>query len=127
MITLEWTRVADHEFERGRSYLVKWGELNDFWSGNTKSACFNNRGDWVMGGEVVGVPDYAFPINSMKHKSTPKALSIGDKVHINHPKTQHWTGTIVAKRNLSRTWIVKDVVGFGTDVSEKYLTKAADK
>ena len=60
----------------------------------------------------------------MKHKSTPETLSIGDKVHINHPKTPHWTGTIVAKRNRPGIWVIRNAAGFGNDVSEEYLTKA---
>ena len=64
-----------------------------------------------------------FLLTSMKHKTTPETLSIGDKVHINHPKTLNWIGTIVAKRNLPGIWVIRNAAGFGNDVSEEYLTR----
>ena len=128
MITLEWTRVANHSLERGNTYLVKWGRLlSNFESRNTKACYLSEFGNWIVEGEVVSIPHYAFPINLTKHRTTRETFSIGDRVHINDPRTQHWTGTIVAKRNLSRIWVVKDGAGFGTDVNEDYLTKATSR
>ena len=125
MLTLEWIRVTDHKFDRDRSYLVRWGELENFHYHNTKVSHLTSMGNWVIQGEVVKTPDYAFPINSVKHRVVTETFSMGDKVHVDDPKTQHWTGTIVAKRNLSRIWIIRDSAGFGTDVNEKYFSKVS--
>ena len=86
MLTLEWIRVADHEFEKGRSYLVKWGKLHYFLPDDTKVVLFSELGNWILGGEVIKAPDYVFPINLMKHRVAPETFSIGDKVHINSPE-----------------------------------------
>ena len=125
MLTLEWMRVEGNKFEQDSSYLVKWGRLDSsFWSHNTKVCYLSVGGDWITKGEAVKKPDYAFPINSIKHKAAPEALSIGDKVHVNDPKTQYWIGTIVAKRNLPGIWVIRNSADFATDVSVVYLTRA---
>ena len=125
MLTLEWMRVEGSELERNSSYLVRWGRLiYNFTSHNTKVAYFSGMGYWLVEGKAVKVPDYVIPLNLMKHVAAPEAFSIGDRVHINDPKTQHWTGTVVAKRNLPGIWVIRNSVDFATDVSEGYLTRA---
>ena len=128
MFTLEWMPTVNHEFERDRSYLIKWGRLlSNFSSYNTKVAFLESQGNWLVEGECVKPPDYVFPINSTNHKTIPEEFSIGDKVHITDPRVQHWTGTIIAIRNLPGMWIVRNDSGFGVDVEERYLIKATPR
>ena len=123
MITLEWVRVADHKLERDCWYLVKWGDLlSSFRADNTKVIHLDEQGNWMVEGSCIFPPDYAFNINYVKHKATPKKFSIGDVVNVNCPNTQLWIGTIVAKRNHSQIWVVRDATGFGMDMNVKYLT-----
>ena len=125
MLTLEWMRVTDPGLEQGRSHLVKYGHiLSGFLPSNTRMVHFSSQKKWLIDGEHIETPNWVLAINSMKHKAAPEKLSIGDKVHITNPRTQQWTGIIVAKRNLSEIWVVKDGAGFGVDVDEKHLTKA---
>ena len=123
MITLEWTRVVDYGLKYDCWYLVKWGNLlSSFRPGNTKVCYLSGSGNWVMEGECMDTPNYAFNINYVKHKATPKRFSIGDVVNVNCPNTQLWIGTIVAKRSHSQIWVVRDSMGFGMDMNVKYLT-----